>query len=49
MNNRPQMIKKPRASVQALGCRLNQYEGLTMEGNYETQVMKLCLLGNLLI
>ena len=32
MNNRPQMIKKPRASVQALGCRLNQYEGLTMEG-----------------
>ena len=32
MNNRPKMIKKPRASVQALGCRLNQYEGLTMEG-----------------
>ena len=32
MNNRSQMIKKPRASVQALGCRLNQYEGLTMEG-----------------
>ena len=24
--------EKPRASVQALGCRLNQYEGLTLEG-----------------
>ena len=24
--------KKPKASVQTLGCRLNQYEGLAMEG-----------------
>ena len=23
---------RPRASVQALGCRLNQYEGLSLEG-----------------
>ena len=26
------IISKPKASVQALGCRLNQYEGLSLEG-----------------
>ena len=28
---------KPKASVQALGCRLNQYEGLSIEGKLRSE------------